>query len=516
MIINNLNRISHWIILSLCALTILELIFFPDAENIYGCFTFIVAWILLSRLIMNSECVHRSFVPFLAVSFLGLCFFFLPLPMTLVEGKPLTFRFQCPYSTFNYQLINLIMLILALKLCNVVTLHGNFLTKIWSRIGYFSALSDKQIWMLGIMGIFCRVYMLTIMGTDSARAENLGALGHMLSFMTVYSTFPILLLFKNLYCPKDNTKTNIKPIILYSLVIFILGLATGKRGSIFLYFTTIVSCFMIPYILDEKIINISKKALLGIFFSFYLITGPVVDIAMAMALGRDDSEQTSSSKTLDNIIDIYQDKEKLHTLYQLGLMQTDNGGDNLSGWSEYYLDNILLDRFCNLRVCDMTIDYAQKMGYENRIMQKYMSNQVLFLLPTPILNFLGIYVNKFELQYTPGDLISTEALNLSTQYHGYRVAGDVGIGLLLWGEKYFLYAFFIYFALFFFMSSLTKKNIYNQFIFPLPLLCGIFGYCLYFNNSVGIVRDVSLILRTGIQEIVLYCIVVFILKRIVR
>ena len=66
------------------------------------------------------------------------------------------------------------------------------------------------------------------------------------------------------------------------------------------------------------------------------------------------------------------------------------------------------------------------------------------------------------------------------------------------------------------MSSLTKKDIYNQLIFPLPVLCGIFGYCLYFNNSVGIVRDVSLILRTGIQGIVLYCIVVFLLKRIVR
>ena len=66
-------------------------------------------------------------------------------------------------------------------------------------------------------------------------------------------------------------------------------------------------------------------------------------------------------------------------------------------------------------------------------------------MPTPILNALGIHINKFELQYTPGDLLSMESLNIG-YYQGYRVTGDVGIGLYLWGEMYCVYAFFIYFA----------------------------------------------------------------------
>lgn len=74
------------------------------------------------------------------------------------------------------------------------------------------------------------------------------------------------------------------------------------------------------------------------------MNSPVADLASAMALGRDNSEQTGAAKTFDKIIDLYQDKEKLHFFNNAFLLRTDNGGDNLSGWSEYYVDNIMLDR----------------------------------------------------------------------------------------------------------------------------------------------------------------------------
>ena len=145
-----------------------------------------------------------------------------------------------------------------------------------------------------------------------------------------------------------------------------------------------------------------------------------------------------------------------------------------------------------------------------------MANQVLFLLPTPILKSLGIHINKFEMQNTPGDLLSMESLNIG-YYHGYRVAGDVGIGLYLWGEMYFVYAFFIYFALFYFLSSLVKTRLNSTIlIFPLPVLCDLFRYFLFFNNATGIVGVVSTLLRTGVQAIVVYCAVVFVVKIIFK
>lgn len=512
--LGNVEVISRWIIGFLCILTLLEAFLFPETENIYGCFTFIFAWIILSVFVMKQKNVNICFLPFIALFGLGVCFFFLPLPVTMIEGKPLTFRFQCPYLTFNYQLLNLIMLVLAYRLCLRLSRKGNVLTILWEKMGYFTPPTDKQIWTMGFIGIISHLFLLSIMGTDEAKAENLGWFGHMMGVIKVFSVFPVLLLFKNLYTGEQLSHKYKTPIIIYIVLLTAIGLATGKRTIIFSSFVTILMCYILPLFSENKKLFTKKSMFIGLF-SIYLITGPVADLAMAMALGRDRHEGTSAEKTFDNIIELYQDKEKLHTMYQLALMATDNEGDNLSGWSEYYVDNIMLDRFCNIRVCDMSIDYANKLGFNNRTMHNYMSNIVLFTLPTPILKAFGNNTNKFEYQYTPGDLLSSESLNLGG-YHGYRVAGDVGIGLYLWGEMYFIYALFIYIIYFYFFASLVKVLPNSILIFPIPVLCDLFRHFLLFNNGTGLAGVITTILRTGWQAIVVYCIIFFVIRKIVR
>lgn len=512
---DQVSIISRWILILLCILSIFEMLLYPENENIYGCGTFIIGWIFLYFFVLKYKNAQKCFLPFISLFGLGVCFYFMPLAMTLLEGKPLTFRFQNPYLTFNYQLLNLVMLIFAFRLCLLLYRPENVLTKVWDKIGYFTPPSDRQIWAMGFIGIFSQISLLMIMGTDDAEAENMGFLGHLLGVTKVFACFPVLLLFKKLYSNGSLGKIEKRPIFIYLAVLAALGLATGKRTMIFSSFVTIAMCYIVPLFSENKKL-FSKKAAIYSFFAIYLVTGPVADLAAAMSLGRDNSQQTGAAKTFDNILDLYQDKEKLHTLYNAFLLTTDNGGDNLSGWSEYYVDNIMMDRFCNLRVCDMTIWYANRLGFDNSVMHEYMANQVLFLLPTPILKSLGIHINKFEMQYTPGDLLSMESLNIG-YYHGYRVAGDVGIGLYLWGEMYFVYAFFIYFALFYFLSSLVKTRLNSTIlIFPLPVLCDLFRYFLFFNNATGIVGVVSTLLRTGVQAIVVYCAVVFVVKIIFK
>lgn len=510
----NVKIINKWILATLCILTFLEIFIFPEFENIYGCFTFIVAWGFLSVFVMNQQNVNKCFLPFIALLGLGICFFFLPLLITMIEGKPLTFRFQCPIQTFNYQLINLLMLILAYRICLNVYKSRNILSRLWSKLGYFTPPTDKQIWAMGIIGVLSQIFLLLIMGTDEARAENLGFFGHLLGVTKNFACFPVLLLFKNLYSISVKTRTNKQLVILYLIILLVLGLATGKRTAIFSSLVTIVMCYVVPIFTENKRIFSHRTLLIG-FIGIYLITGPIADLAAAMALGRDNSERTSSNETFQNIIDLYQDKERLNAMYKTFLMTTDNAGDNLSGWSEYYVDNIMMDRFCNLRVCDMTIDYANKLGFNNPTMHEYFYNQLLFIFPTPILNLLGIQVNKFKYQYTPGDLMSMESLNIG-HYHGYRVAGDVGIGLYLWGNWYFLFALFVYFSLFYFLSSLIKLENYSYILFPLPVLTDLFRYFLLFNNSTGIVGVTTTLLRTGWQAIVVYCIILFIIKKIIK
>lgn len=512
---DNIEILTKWIVGSLVLFTFLEAFFFPQAENLYGCTTFIIAWVVLYYCVLHLKGIERNkcLFPYLSLLGLGISFFWLPLIATFIEGKPLTFRFAVPFQTFTLQLINLLMLIAAYRLCLLIYHKNNFLQKIWLKMGYYTPPTDMQLWMLGAVGLVSTVLTLFIQGTETASVENLGFTGHLLKVTKTFIAFPFLLLFKNLYGRTQDLNYKFF-LILYFILVALLGIATGKRAPVLLPVATMVACYILPAIAKNKKLMTVRTLFISLI-GLYLITGPIADLAVAMSLGRDNTHRTSASKTFERILDIYKDKEKMHGLYQYAISKSDNKGDNLSGWSEYYVDNILFDRLCNIRVCDATIDYANKLGYDSNRMHSYVENRILYLIPSPILKQLGINVNKFAGQYTPGDLMSTEGLALRHQYYGYRVAGDVGIGLYLWGYLYYVYAFFIYVIFFYFISTKVML-VGKEMIIAVPALVDFFRTFLIFNNDTGIVGVLSTLLRTGWQYILVYCIVFSIVRRIVR
>lgn len=506
---DNIRILYRVILITLLIFTFLECIFFPAWENLYGCAIFFIGWQILYQLVLKTNRTKCLF-PYLALLGLGISFFWLPLLATFLEGKPVTFRFQNPYLTFSNQLLNLVMLICAYRLCYRIYRQRNPISKLWNWMGYFKAPTDLQVWILGFIGIASYIALLQIQGTDAAEAENLGLGGQLLFVLRGFSVFPALLLFKRLYTGQDYQQ-NHNLVFFYLGLLVLIGIGTGKRTLIFGPFVAMFMCYLIPAIVNNKKLFTTRNSIL-IIALVYLVTGPAADLAMAMAMGRDNSSQTSSSRTFSNITQLYGDREQLHNMYQMYMSNIDNGGDNDFGWSEYYVDNIMLDRFCNLRVCDASLYYARKLGYDNPRMQDYLYKQIIYLLPTPILNVFGYHFNKFEYGYTPGDLLSTEGLGLKYQYKGYRVAGDTGVGLYLWGYMYYFYAFFIYFALFYFMSTRVKTG--TTLIIPLPELATFYTILFTFNNATGIVGVIGTLLRTGWQSIVVYCIIFSIIRKI--
>lgn len=505
---DNIRILYKVILITMIIFSVLELIFHFSLENIYGCAVFFVGWWLLYQFVLKTD-RKKCLFPYLAMLGLGISFFWLPLIATFLEGKPLNFRFENSYLTFTNQLINLIMLICAYRFCYKVYKPRNPIYRLWRWMGYFRAPADIQVWIMGFIGLASYVTLLGIQGTDAAESENLGFFGQLLFVLRPFSVFPALLLFKNIYTEQQN-HGNRNIVIFYLGLLVIIGIGTGKRTLIFGPFVAMFMCYLIPVIVDNRKLFTTRNTIL-IVVLVYLITGPVADLAIAMAIGRDNSEQTSSSQTFNNIVNLLSDRERLYDMYQTYMTYIDNGGDNDYGWSEYYVDNIMLDRFCNLRVCDASLYYAQSLGYDNPVMHNYLSNQIVYQVPTPILRAFGINQNKFEDAFTPGDLLSSEGLGLKQQYKGYRVAGDTGIGMFLWGYKYYFIAFFIYFALFYFMSS--RVQIDKKFVIPLPELATFYTILFTFNNATGIVGVISQLLRTGWQAIVVYCIVFFVIRK---
>ena len=273
--------------------------------------------------------------------------------------------------------------------------------------------------------------------------------------------------------------------------------------------------FFFVILLENRKIFTRKNTCIAII-AFYLITGPIADLALAMIVNRQNVKDTSASATLSEVMRLYSDKEALHALFKMGsFSNSDNEGDNFNQWSEYYIDNIFFDRFCNLRTQDITLDYAQKLGYGSHRMKEYAENYLIFQIPTPLLNFFGYTDNKFDMNYTPGDLLSTDALGLRWQYKGFRVCGDSAVGLAWMGYKYYPFAFLIYVCVFYFFSSLVSFR-RGLLTVPVPVIIGMVTYMTYFNNATGIFRSITLLLRSGWQDILIYCLAMWLIRKIIK
>ena len=509
---NTLRIIKKAITIYMLFCIVIECIAFPALENLFGCVVLLYGWLFISRTVLKVDFLYHYFIPFVAIFFYGICFFALPLGVTLIEGKPITFRFNVPYITFFNLMLNVTTIVLAFHTCRRIYKEG-WLLGIWKKLGYFKVPTEAQIWAMAGAGIFALLYNITIQGTDMMDAENKGAWGQIMNQMTKFAILPIAMLFPKYYGRKNTAIPRTSLIVYFSFIIF-LAIVTTKRT---LMFTGIVSwglmAFLVVLLENKKLFKTKTNIL--IIIGLYLVTGPVADLATAMILNRQSAYSSKAGETFTNIWKLYSDKEKLHNAYNMAsLSNSDNGGDNFYAWSEYYVDNILLDRICNLRTQDLTLDYATKLGYDNSKMHRYAENFLMFQIPTPILDIFGYTTNKFDSNYTPGDLLSTEGLGLKNMYKGFRVAGDSGIGLYWMGYSYYIFAFFIYVLVFYFFSSLVSTKL--QFIIPIPIITALLKYMTYFNNSTGIFKSLNLILRNGMQDILLYVILFGVIRLIIR
>lgn len=492
----------------------LECAMFPAPENVLGCVAELYGWILVSRTVMKKEYLQRYFIPFITITCYAYSFFVLPIGVTLIEGKPISFRFSVPYLTFFNLMLNVTTIVLAFHACRHIYKEG-WLTRLWERLGYFTPPTQKQVWVLAFLAFGALLWDAGRQGTDLMEKENLGAIGQFLAQFRSFAYVPITLLFFFYWNYGKNVAVKKKLLVIYFVCLSIVAIATTRRTIMLnMAVTWAVMAFFIV-LLENRQVFTRKNACIFLI-AFYLITGPVADLALAMIINRQSVKDSTTSETLSEVVRIYSDKEALHKAFQMGsFSNSDNGGDNFFQWSEYYIDNIFFNRFCNLRTQDITLDYAQKLGYGTNRMKKYAENYIFFTLPTPILRAIGYEGNKFDYLYTPGDLLSTDALSLRTQYRGFRVCGDSAVGLAWMGYWYYPMAFLIITCVFYFFSSIVSTR-RGFMLIPIPTIVGMVTYMTYFNNATGIFRSITLLLRNGWQDIIIYCLIMYIIRKIIK
>lgn len=477
---------------------LLEIILFYSPVNIVGCFMTIVSWVIFSRVFL-----HRSIIllhPFSFLVFLSMSMYrILPLYATLLEFKPISYRFEMGEQTFLLELLLYIVSCLAFALVTHRRPSNNFITHTLYSIGFYKPLNERQFWCLGFLGLLTQIYLQFVGKIETGDAF------HKLIQTFVFAKYaPFIMVFPILYNPfsKDVFKTN--PKISFYITFIILLCFTGNSRQALLEPIMLLVILTFLAIIKSKTSYqqyISSKVPFIALIAIGLIIPQLSDISDAMLLVRGSRSEISKQELFQRTLGLYLDKEELAQQKKIYDFNQVVVNKNKEGWTEDYLDNFALNRYSNIRISDMTLYHANRVGFGNKNMQKDFINGIIKLFPAPILNFLQIKADKDNI-YSRGDYLYALS-NQTPIFAGLRVTSHLADGLVTWGYWYFFIQFILFYIHFWLIDCFTyydkKRVVYS--------ICGLiytYHFIGRFKNANGCSEEVGFIIRGFIQIIFIY------------
>ena len=496
------------IIISVCI--ILEMLIWPSINNFVGCLMTTIAWIIFCKIGLNEKVIREhtfAWLVFLSMSLYRI----LPLIATMLEGNSIGYNFVVPLSTYCGETLLYLISALAFYLAINRNQSLQILKKILYNCGFYERTNKKALWILGIFGFIINIY------TTTNYVEIGDVIGKTLVGFTFLQYAPILICFPILL--GDNNYQKIialnKVSVIYITILIIFSFAKNSREALLEPIGTFALLFFISYIntprTHRRLIN-KKHIIVGLLSAFFLV--PILsDISLAMIYNRQYRTNENRAELVIKTFDTFRDKKLMEELRLLKEKNEINAVKTESSktWSETYVNNFALNRYCNLKVTDNTLYHAKKIGFANKQLFYDFWLEIVAILPAPILSFLDINYNK-NIRYSRGDKLKA----LSTNRHpfaSFLVTSHLADGLLTFGYWYFPIEFLLFFIRFLFLDTflLNHKGKIHYSIFG---LITIFSFLAMFRNAGGCCDSLSYLLRGYWQEVILFIIVFISLKRI--
>lgn len=503
-----IEGIKKRISLLLIFLSIIELLLFFSLEVVWAIIIILFGWFLLCNTVLKEDVKYRYPITFFMFLGLALIHYILPLPLTLLEFKPVTYNLKVPFETFFHQLLFLLTLVITHHFYRRIFIKNPFRTFL-QFTSFYKAPSNLIIWMTGMMGLgFSFYYYFVYGGWENYGQQSLWlTLGQ---FLVMFIWMPVVIPFykvRNINGILSN-KTRVL-LILYSVLVIFIAIVSNWRTILFSGIATFVAMYFIGYLHGHYTLRklLTFKKLLILFLSIFLISGPVMDLALAMLITRQTRYSTNSEDFLQETLRTFQNKKILENLKD-EIKTVDNKTYLTNRWDEKYLENFFLNRFVNLKISDNSIYYANQIGYANENMQQVLWDQIISFVPGFIAQILSIESNAANepIQSSITDNLYSLAIHDST-VKGSGVIGSMpGVGLSLFGFWYLIIIipiFIIIFAMFDSFALLSNgKVIFSYFFFTIIVIA--FNF---FNDRHVFNFELKWIFRRYLESIILFLII---------
>ena len=496
------------IIIFICI--ILEMLIWPSINNFFGCVMTAISWIIFSKLGLNKHVIREhtfAWLVFLSMSLYRI----LPLIATLLEGHSIGYNFTLPLSTYCGETLLYLISALAFYLSIKQKYTLLFLKNILYKCGFYDRANSKMLWILGLLGLMTEVY------TTVNYIEIGNVIGKIMEALTFLQYAPILMFFPRLMGVDEKSDIFVlnKSCIVYTILLMLLSFAANSREALLEPIGTFVLLFLLSYLNTPKDVyqSINKKYIYGGIITIFFIFPIINDISLAMLYNRKFRTETNRTELLVNTFNTLKDKRIMEELRNLKDKKELNAikTETSKTWSETYVSNFALNRYCNLKVTDNTLYHARKVGFANKQMFDDFCLEIAALLPTQIIKFLGIEYNK-NIRYSRGDKLKALATNRHP-FTSYLVTSHLADGLLTFGYWYFPIECLLFFLRFLFLDTFIlryKGSVYYS-IFG---LITIFSFLAMFRHADGCCDSLPYMLRGYWQDVILFTIGFTLLKKI--
>ncbi len=515
-----LNLFRYWMMRVVLGAGVVQLIFFFSAENLFAVISAILGWKLTETYILKPVYLLKYTISSLIILGFSLTQFCMPLIFTLVEGKPLIYNLDLPYQVFTHSLLAIMTLLLAHALYRHLVPMKNVLRvrlqSTLARLSFYKAPTSTQAWIMGFIGILSMAATYFGGNRYGVSDEDRGTAAKIFQGLTVFAYTPFFLLLQPLYARNVRfRKVKIWKILLFLALIILLGIGGNTRGVFMIALTTSAIAYFFGLLIGKFDYKIFKlKNILAALIGFWILTGPLSDLGTAMVVVRSQRSDISGAELLSKTLDVYQDKEALRFYKHAAL-------DATSDWDEHYFDNIFLARFCNLKYNDEGLKQTKRIGRVDNKMRKYTLDKFWAMLPQPVLDGLGVGINKDQLISSSfGDYLFQRAGGTNA-LGGFRTGQFASTGMTAFGWWYLLILFvgiipmfflFDIFVLYFRGESGRGVNYISM--AALMLLNTFFMFLSLSSTSESVIMIYNYMLRGWIQLAITYWLIFLISRKL--
>lgn len=510
----NLFHKLRTILLQLLLLAvILELIFFFSFEDLIMSLMSVLTMVILNATFVRREIFIKYPLSSLTVLFYAICFIILPYYATLIEFKPISYNLRTPLWTFFNVIILLIILLLSHSIYRGVFSRKNSLREIIYRYKGFDSLSTKQYYFLVFASFLYYVVTIVVFGRYDEDGGNADVPGLVYIIGLIFGGYlPCIALliyprFGLITPPIKKTKL----LIIMTVVCSAVGVMTNMRTAVLLVPTAILGCLLLNIIyLNFNIDKKTKKVFVIAGLLTLIITPVFLRISTIMLIMRGDRYGLSGRETMDVVLDLATNEDAIKSF--LLENRNDEEDKNESDYSEKYLNNDALARFCSLKIYDETLFHAEKIGYSQAGIRKDISDYFFSIFPEALV-VPAVLSHEERVEAAKCMSLTDRLCYISTGkgLGGARIGSFQGIGLAAFGWLYVPIMFVICIIIFFLFDSLVYikdgKIIFSYYsIICLPTIL------LFFQPHHVYTFELKYIIRTFWEQLLFYLLTINIIK----